>query len=389
MRDTRALSPPSPLPWWPVTLPPFVLPAVLGLVQVVGTMGAAHSQPERLDLDGWAFALLLAGPVALLFRRRQPVAVFAVIAAVTAVYLGVGYPFGPVFFSLVVGAFVVVHAGHPVAAWTIATAAAIAFVLVEAVADRPGELTLWHVLGVVAWLVIPLTVAELARATRERAHEAARAQHEHVQRAASEERLRIAREVHDVLAHSISVINVQAGVALHLLDEHPEQAAPALAMIKETSREALAELGAVLAALRDGEDAVPLAPTPRLLQLAELVERATTPDLAIALTVDGVPRALAPAVDLAAYRVAQEALTNVRRHARAHHAFVAAHYDDAAVTITVDDDGVGGDPDRSEAGTGVAGMRERVRSLGGTFAAGRRPAGGFRVQAVIPYGEGA
>lgn len=381
---TRSDTMRAPAVWrgLPFAVPSIVLSVLVGFVQVIGTIGAADHQPDRVGLDAWAIVLLLAGPAALLVRRSAPVPVFAFVAAVTAVYLGVGYPFGPVFLSLVIATFGAVVHGPRAAAWIIAATAFAGFLALDALVDQGGDLTGWKALGVAAWFIVVLTVAEVARATRERAREAAHAEQEHARREASDERVRIAREVHDVLAHSISLINVQAGVALHLLEERPEQVAPALAAIKETSREALGELGSVLAALRQDDDGVPLAPTPRLVRLPELVERSTTPDLQITLEVEGAARVLPAAVDLAVYRIAQEAITNVRRHANARNVVVHVTYRASEVEIVVDDDGRGGEVPRG-GGTGVAGMRERVVALDGVFEAGSRPRG-FQVRAVIP-----
>jgi signal transduction histidine kinase len=184
-----------------------------------------------------------------------------------------------------------------------------------------------------------------------------------------------------VLAHNISLINVQASVALHLIDEQPDQVRPALTTIKETSRDALHELRTALDLLRRGDEA-PLAPTPRLADLDRLLAGVRSSGLDVRLEHDGTPPALSAAVELAAYRIVQEALTNVTRHAQARHVTVRIGYADG-VRVEVTDDGVGG---TAPAGNGITGMRERAEALGGSVETGPRPGGGFRVAARLPNG---
>src|ERR687892_75230 len=231
------------------------------------------------------------------------------------------------------------------------------------------------------------------RRRRVRRVERAHTQVEEARRRASEERLLIARELHDVLAHNISLINVQAGVALHLLDERPDQARPALAAIKDASKEALGELRSVLDVLRRSEDGstAPRAPTAGLRDLSGLVERTRAAGLDVTLDVAGEARPVPAGVDLAAFRIVQEALTNVVRHAETSRARVRLDYGDDELMVQVDDDGrvlasavtdIGDTTDGG--GKGIAGMRERVLALGGSFEAGPRPGRGFRVRARFP-----
>jgi len=251
----------------------------------------------------------------------------------------------------------------------------------------------WNVgqaLGLAAWLLVLGTGAEIIRTRRERRAELAHVEAEEARRRASEERLLIARELHDVLAHNISLINVQAGVALHLLDERPDQARPALTAIKDASKEALGELRSVLDVLRRSEDGTtaPRAPTAGLRDLPGLVERTRSAGLDVTLDVSGESRPVPAGVDLAAFRIVQEALTNVVRHAGTGGARVRLDYGDERLTVQVDDDGVGTPvPPRDGAGRGIAGMRERVQALNGTFEAGPRPGRGFRVRARFPIGS--
>jgi signal transduction histidine kinase len=230
------------------------------------------------------------------------------------------------------------------------------------------------------------------REVEERAAEAERTREEVARRRAVEERLRIARELHDVLAHSISLINVQSGVALHLIEEQPQQARIALAAINEASAEALREVRSVLSVLRGtGEEPPPRAPTAGLARLDELVSGASAAGITVALEVHGDQRPLPASVDLAAFRIVQESLTNVVRHAGAGAATVQLTYAERELELQIDDDGRGAVAHRPRGigtGNGIAGMRERATALGGELDAGAGEAGGFRVRARLPLGGG-
>src|SRR5581483_4795193 len=219
----------------------------------------------------------------------------------------------------------------------------------------------------------------------------------------SEERLRIARDLHDVIGHNISLINVQASMGLDLMDSQPAQARAALAAIKSASKEALEELRAMLTTLRqDDEDAAavaaaaaaPLAPAPGLDRLPELIDLTRAAGLSVEVEVAGQPPPLPAAVHVAAYRIIQESLTTVARHAGRARVWVRVAYGDADVRVQIDDDGTTPTPAGTQAGTpagtpagtgsGIAGMRERAVALGGDLTAGFRPGGGFRVSARLP-----
>jgi signal transduction histidine kinase len=236
--------------------------------------------------------------------------------------------------------------------------------------------------GLLAWLLLMGAGAELLRSRLERRAEEAAAQAEQARRRASDERLRIAQELHDVLAHNISLINVQAGVALHLLDERPEQARPALRAIRDASKDALGELRSVLDILRVGE-AAPRAPTAGLADLDALVARTRGTGLDVQVDIPEAVDGLPAGVDLAAFRIVQEALTNVVRHAGASRATVRLGRFPDELVVEVDDNGHG--PSGSDGGgRGLPGMRERARALGGSLEAGPRPGRGFRVRATLP-----
>jgi signal transduction histidine kinase len=222
------------------------------------------------------------------------------------------------------------------------------------------------------------------REVEQRAEEAERTRDEVARRRAVEERLRIARELHDSLTHSISVIQIQAGVAEHLARKRGEDVPPALAAIREAGADAARELRATLSVLRRTEDA----DGSGLGQLENLVSRARSAGLPVTVTVSGAERPLPPEVDQAAYRVVQEALTNVSRHAGPAQTSVCLRYTPEALTVQVDDEGRdqgnGSDARTAGPGLGLLGMRERVSALGGRLHAGPRDSGGFRVQAELP-----
>ena len=362
----------------------------LGIAQLLFTHFAAREQPERMPLDALAYTLLAAGPAALIVRRRYPVAVHAVVLGATLSYSVIGYPRGPIFLSLIVSFFTVVLTGHRLAAVLSLVAGYGSFLWLAFLLGREPAPSLAAILGLAAWLLVLLFAAEFLRDRRERAAEAARIRAEEERRRASEERLRIARELHDVLAHNISLINVQAGVALHLMNERPEQARTALATIKEASKDALTEMRSVIDILRQDGEQAPRAPAATLARLDDLVSRTEAAGVRVQTEIMGTIRPLPSGVDLAAFRIVQEALTNVGRHAGAATATVRVSYGDGDLTVQIDDDG-GGSTAVSTAGSGkgIMGMRERAAALGGDLEAGPRPGGGFRVRARLPLEGGA
>ncbi|MFK0170722.1 sensor histidine kinase [Streptomyces sp. NPDC090306] len=360
------------------------------VVVMVGTGAAARAQEgERAGLGAAAYALLALACALLLWRHRHPVAVVWGTAVTVLVYLGAGYAYGPVLFTVVVACFAAVVTGHRRAAWTAlgllwAGHLVIAHWLYRLLPPSgDGPAPLGQEVVVAAWGVAVVAFAELARIRHEQWNRDRAERAQAARRRADEERLRIARELHDVLAHSISVINVQAGVGLALLDDDPEQARSALTTIKSASKEALDEVRQVLDRLRAPGDA-PRAPAPGLDRLAELAAQARAAGLSV--EVEGeVPR-LSPGADLAAFRIVQEALTNVVRHSGSRHARVRVDYDAdrSSLRLRVDDDGPATGADAGGSGNGLAGMRERAAALGGTIEAGPRPDGGYRVLAVLP-----
>ena len=420
---------------------------------------------RHLNPAGWALLAVVCAALAL--RPRYPAATLVIISAGVAAYFSLGNPAGAVFLPLTIALGGTILAGHRVLAW-LSCPVTYAFIVfgpyyLAGAGPAPGAS---QAVTDAAWPLLILIGAEMVRAGRERAVTAARGRAEHARRQAeqtrrrtSEERVRIAQELHDVVAHNISLINVQAGVALHLMDSEgdrdPQQAREALAAIKQASKETLGELRSVLGILRaEPGTHAPLSPAAGLQQLDGLIAGAVSAGLSVQTEITGDQVPLAPSTDLAAYRIVQEALTNVIKHVGPAAVTVRLRYAETTMTIEVTDDGgagtggaktgggtmdaagtggatrggTGGGPmdaastgratggagaggtitgrtitggtgravaagrgageagDDSEdgGGSGIPGMRERTRMLGGEFSAGAKSAGGFRVLAVLP-----
>jgi len=362
------------------------LAAGLAAFLTVGTYFASQGQPDRRPFDAGAIALVIVAAGALAWRRRRPVAVLGVVFGAALIYFVVGYANGPIWLALIVAYFTAVVGGHRLAAAVTAVVGFGVFPWLDyLLRDQPGP-SLVGMAGLAAWLLVLLGVAEAIRIRRERMVEAARIREEEALRRAGEERLRIARELHDTLGHHLSLISMQSGVALHLNKELPEQARSSLAAIKQASKEALAELRSVLDILRQEGEPASRSPTWTLARLEDVVSQAAAAGLVVRTESDGEVRPLPFAVDVAAFRIVQEALTNVARHAGPATATVRISYGDRDLSVQVDDDGRGLSAHESAPGSGkgIVGMRERVTALGGELQAGPRPGGGFRVRACLP-----
>jgi len=362
-----------------------VFDALLALALVV--FGLFGTEPAGLNqgvgIGRATYPLVVVAALALAGRRRWPLATLAVVTAATTAYLVLGYPYGPILISFFVAVYTVA-AYRPLRTAALAGGAALVGLVAHVfVGVRPTGLT--GLMPVAAWVVVPFAVGTTVRLTRE---SAARGRVDEARRLADAERLRVAREVHDVVGHGLAAIHMQAEIALHLLGKRPEQAEAALTAISRTSKEALDELRVTLTVVRRDEAADERSPAPGLDQLPQLRERLAGAGVPVSVEVGGEPRPLPVAVDLAAYRVVQESLTNVLRHAGPATATVRLRYAPDEVTIEVVDTGRGpvAGPDRV-GGYGLAGMRERVTVLGGSFAAGPGPAGGFRVYVTLPAEE--
>ena len=356
-----------------------VIATLAALIQVGGTPLAARHQPDARTLDVFGYLLLAAGPAALVARRRQPVPVLIVAFATTLGYHLLGYPGGPIWAALIVAFGTALITGHRIAAYVSLLAGYLGFLwLAVLIKDQPAPSAL-AAAGLAAWLLFLLAASELIRNRRA----FAQARHEAARRQASEERLGIARDLHDVVAHSLSLINVQAGVALELMDQRPEQVRTALTAIKHASREALVDVQSVLDSLRRPGEEVPRAPAPSLRDVGELVRRAEATGLAVDMR--ATPMALPHGVDAAGYRIVQEALTNVVRHADASSVSVRIGAEEGDLVIDVEDDGAGRPDDQAPGGgSGIRGMAERAAALGGQLTAGRRAGRGFGVRARLP-----
>jgi signal transduction histidine kinase len=274
---------------------------------------------------------------------------------------------------------------------TFAAGFAIAFSVSVANGLSEGKSDLGDVVFPLLLLGLPAIIGRTTRAWRTQAEELGRLakeleqeREERARLAVVEERGRIAREMHDVVAHSLGVIVVQAGGARLQLDDEPEETRRALEVIEQTGRQSLSEIRGLLGRLRD-DDEMALAPAPGLAQLEQLVARASDAGLKVGLRVEGSPRPLPPGVDLSAYRIVQEALTNAIKHAGPAEATVVLRYGAHDVTIEIADDGSGeGAPDLPSGGHGLVGMRERVALHGGEIAAGPRAGRGYSVSARLP-----
>ncbi|MEW1584770.1 sensor histidine kinase [Micromonospora vinacea] len=373
---------------WPEAAADAALAVVLLGFGLLATGLAGDNQPGSRPVDAACRVLIAVAALALLVRRRAPVATLAVVTVATSTYLLIGYPYGPILITFLVAVYTVA-VWLPVRQAALASGGAFVLLLAHVFLGR-GPAPGWTgVLPASAWVVVPFAVGVVVRVSREAAArtraEEARARAEQARRQADEERLRIAQEVHDVVGHGLAAISMQAEIALHLLPKRPEQAEVALTAISRTSREALDELRVTLGAVRRGAEREPV---PGLARLPALRDRLAGAGLAVEVRVVGDPRELPAAVDLAAYRVVQEALTNVLRHAGVASAEVTVDHRADELTVEVVDRGTGAGaaPVDDEGGHGLAGMRERVAALGGRLTTGPRAGGGFRVYAALPVG---
>jgi signal transduction histidine kinase len=375
---------------------PRVFDALIALTFVVWACASAYTTPELVG-PAWLTALVAStSGAAALLRRTRPVAALLVWAAgvwILALWLTPPEDVGGLFFGLLLFPFLV---GSRVGGARALVALPVVLLVVTAVAlSSPGsfvagDIFFPFVFGTLLWLA-GRVVRSRGELTAE-LHEAAEVAHEQREadaaRAVAEERRRIAREMHDVVAHSVSMMVIQAGGARRILARDPRRAIEAAELIERTGREALSEMRHLLGVLHAGEDAAALAPQPTLQQLGALVERSRAAGLPVELHTEGSARELPAGVDLAAYRVVQEALTNALKHGGGA-AEVWVRYDPGELRLSVRDRGDGTPrPQVGSSGHGLVGMRERVRVFGGELRTGPRPSGGFEVAARLPlHGE--
>ncbi|MET8813159.1 histidine kinase [Streptomyces sp. NPDC004549] len=380
---------------------PLALDAVLAGLVLVCMIGGSFASPHGEHGVAWgerapdplSLVLMVVGAVALVLRRRAPMAVLAVTGVCSLIECVTGDPRAPVVMCAVVALYTVASTTGRATTWRVAL---LVTTLLTGAAMLAGPLP-WYAqenLAIVAWTGIGATAGDAVRshrafvqAIRERAERAERTREEEARRRVAEERLRIARELHDVVAHHIALVNVQAGVAAHVMDRRPDQAKEALAHVRSASRSALGELRATVGLLRQsGDPAAPTEPAPGLNRLDELAGTFRSAGLPVEVARADQDTELPAAVDLAAYRIVQEALTNAQKHAgTGAKAEVSVVRVGPNIEVSVLDNGPGGTAaPGGGGGHGLLGMRERVTALGGTLTTGPRFGGGFRVHAILP-----
>lgn len=380
------------LPAWVQDL---ALAVFVAAAQVRGTLFTAAEEHvvRALTEPSLAGYVLLAGSgLVLAARRRFPGAVFLVVAAASLTYYAAGYPDGPTWLALFVALYTVMAYGDGRRSlWLVLGGLAVLTTGWLVTADLHPLTSAGWVFFRIGTSVMAATLGESVRTRRvlteqalARAERAEREKEREARHRVDAERIRIAREVHDTVAHAIAVVNVQAGVGCHVLDRRPDQAREALRTIERTSARALGELRATLGMLRRGpaEHTTDPAGLDRLPELVELADAA-----GLAVTVEGdAPNVLPDTVGHAAYRIVQESITNAIRHAGAAHVAVSVTSEPGALRVRVSDDGTGTTASRGShgAGRGIRGMRERAEQLGGELHAGPAPGGGFEVRARLP-----
>jgi signal transduction histidine kinase len=377
---------------------PWVFDSVLAAAAAALSMSLFASELSRSGLPsgvvvlGYALALLHTLPLAA--RRRFPMTVLATSVASGLAFAAIGLPpvlLGP---AILVPVYTVAAYRERRVSLVGLAAAEVGLAGVQLTPGRTG-LSTWvgnTLVLAAAWLLGNFVGDRRAYAAQleERTAELEQAREDLARRAVADERLRLARELHDVVAHSMSVIAVQSGVGAHVAETQPEEARKALAAIETASRAALEELRRLLGVLRQDDGDEPhgsLAPVPGLADLDALLAEVGKAGLAVRLRVEGVRPELPAGVDLSAYRIVQEALTNVVKHAGPARAQVVVCYGDQEVAVEITDDGKGapGDGRTAKVGHGIIGMRERVALFGGDLEAGPMPGGGFRVAARLPF----
>jgi signal transduction histidine kinase len=369
-----------------------LIAAAIYLMVVFGPMIRPHAESGPLTSTGVLLGAVVCG--ALVFRRWRPRPVLVVATAGMVAYLVLGGLSSPLMLAEMLAIYTVALGSSRRTTLRIA-------IVVTLVLTGTGILfgaASWissEIVGLAAQAALGAAVGDAVRsgssyvtAIKERALRAERTREEEARRRVMEERLRIARELHDVLAHHIALINVQAGVAAHVLEAEPGQAREALSHIRTAGRAALEELRTTVGLLRQPNSPEDLAtePAPGLDRLPQLIASFEASGLLVEQRIQGEPRELPATVDLTAYRVVQEALTNVSKHSGGACAVLRLGYGPGGLCVEVTDDGIGGDGTEGSEGTGhgLLGMRERALAVGGTFSAGPGPDGGFQIRTVLP-----
>ncbi|MDX2524114.1 sensor histidine kinase [Streptomyces europaeiscabiei] len=381
---------------------PFLVDLVLAMTLMgCATLGSALTLPgaEPPDQDKVGVALMGVSCLVLLKHRAYPRTALAVTSVCTVIAIALGYLLTPLLLAPIMAALywlATLTDRRTTRAYGITTI--VVMTLAAVLSDSMDHLSLvLRTIGPAFWLLLPLAVGRATQIRRAylksvqaRAEHAERTREEEAHLRVTEERMRIARDLHDVVAHHLALANAQAGTAAHLTRTDPEQAHRILTDLTSTTSAALRELKATVGVLRRPDDPeAPLTPAPGLDRLPDLTAACESAGLTVTVTTEGAPGHLDPGVDLTAYRIVQEALTNVSKHAGVDAARVRLAYEEAHLTITVTDDGSAGTPRPARAaepgrGFGLIGMRERAQSVGGRLSAGHRPEGGFEVTTDLP-----
>ncbi|MFD0024617.1 sensor histidine kinase [Streptomyces sp. NPDC058382] len=378
----------------PRTVDAVVIPMAFAAAVFASAVGTWGTTAEYID---WRPGVVLSviACTALWWRRSHPRAVVVITALCASAATGVGYLGTPLLLAPAMVALYWLATGTDRRTAGLYSLAAIALLLPTALITGRSSTLVLATLNPALCLLLPVawgSAARLRRAylesLRTRAEHAERTREDEARHRVAEERVRIARELHDVVAHHLALANAQATTAAHLVRRNPAQAEQLITELAGTTSSALRELKATVGLLRSPDDPdSPLEPTPGLARLPELVATHENAGLTVTVTTTGDAVPLAPGVDLTAYRIVQEALTNVTKHAATTAAQVTLAYAGDLLTITVSDEGGGAEgsaPAAQDSGFGLIGMRERARSAGGEFRAGRRSDGGFTVTAELP-----
>jgi signal transduction histidine kinase len=361
------------------------LALLTALVQTAGTAILTRGHPASVGVVG--YALLVLSGLALADRHRFPRRNFTIVAGAILAYHVLGYPPGLTFIAPAIASSAAIIAGYRWLVWAVAAGG---YALWAGLSGATIDRALIAAALVASVVVFTELVTPAARLVQQAMRDQWRVREERQRRQASEERLRIAAELHDVLGHHLSLINIRAGVGLHLMGREPDQARVALDTIQQTSAEALREVQSVLNTLYPARGTAPRAPAPGLDRLDGLTADAGLP---VRTLVSGEPRPLPAGIDRAAYRIVQEALTNVRRHAGpGATATITIEYRPEALVVQIDNGGTraaasGSAPEgaTAPAGNGITGMRERAAALGGSLTAGPSLDGGWQVHASLPF----
>jgi signal transduction histidine kinase len=370
-----------------------VIDAVLGTTfTVVGVLALFGSEGESTyrDVDGWAVLLTVLAAAPYYVRRRAPLAVLFVTAIPVVILTVAEYPTAASPNWLLIGIYTV-SAYCPPVERALGAAVMVIGLGIVGIIGAPNlngvDIALNYATYAAAYFFGATVRNRRLYAEELEARNAAlqRERDEESKRAVADERLRIAQELHDVVAHSMGVIAVQAGVGAHVIDTDPAEAKKSLEAISHTSRSTLTEIRRMLGVLRE-DDGATYAPAPGLADLRRLVDDMGGAGMDVEVRYEGSRSELPPGIDFTAYRIVQEALTNVLKHAGPAHSTVTITYEPGALQLEIDDDGRGAAARANGGGHGLLGMRERVAVYGGSFDAGPRAGGGFQVRARLPYG---